>query len=192
MLRRSWSIFAQHGIDSRSIGAQAELPARILQVAAARPAHSSRSHREYRVAQGMEGAAQVAGRAGGGGDAGARRDGGVASAGAGHGAARSRHSGAALRRRAARLRGDRAFHQRSGARPGPRAGARQGRQGADCAAGLLRSFRLWRSICARGGRIWSASARRAGGRAAARSNVRQDDARCRPDAVCFSRCAACR
>ena len=41
---------------------------------------------------------------------------------------------------------------------GPRAGARQGRQGTHCAAGALRAARRWRTICARAGRIWRASA----------------------------------
>ncbi len=50
--------------------------------------------------------------------------------------------------------------QRSRPRCRARAGARQGRQGTHCAAGAHRAFRLWSNICARGGRILSASARR--------------------------------
>ncbi len=36
-----------HGIDAALGGAQVELPARLLQVAAARPAHPSRSNRKH-------------------------------------------------------------------------------------------------------------------------------------------------
>src|SRR6185312_16663611 len=83
--------------------AEAELPSGILQVAVTGPQDSSRSDGKYRVAQSLEGAAQITGRTGSDGDARASRAGGVASTGTGHRTARPGDLGAVVWRRPARV-----------------------------------------------------------------------------------------
>ena len=53
---------AKHSVESRSAGAQALLPARILPLAPPRQAHPPRSHAEPRIALDLEGPAQIARR----------------------------------------------------------------------------------------------------------------------------------
>jgi hypothetical protein len=65
-IQQDVAAFLEHLRDPRHRlairGTQAELHSRLLQMAAARPAHPSRSDGEYRVSQSVEGAAQVARR----------------------------------------------------------------------------------------------------------------------------------
>ena len=96
-----------HGIDARSSARKLSCLRGFYKWLLHGPAAGSGPDGEHRIAEGVEGAAQVAGGAGGGGDAGAGGHGGNASAGAGRGAPRPRDSRTAVRGRAARLGSDR-------------------------------------------------------------------------------------